>query len=77
MLLTLFACVAMDEVLLVFQNQYRQLHTTRSWNFIGLPTTAKRRLKTESDIIVALLDTGSSWLCSQFQFLLCALLYLM
>ncbi|KAH1044965.1 hypothetical protein AAZX31_09G244200 [Glycine max] len=49
---------AMDEVLLVFQNQYRQLHTTRSWNFIGLPTTAKRRLKSESDIIVALLDTG-------------------
>ncbi|RDX88454.1 Subtilisin-like protease SBT4.14, partial [Mucuna pruriens] len=48
----------MDEVLLVFQNQYRQLHTTRSWNFIGLPPTAKRRLKVESDIVVALLDTG-------------------
>ncbi|XP_068489096.1 subtilisin-like protease SBT4.14 [Phaseolus vulgaris] len=49
---------AMDEVLLVFQNQYRQLHTTRSWNFIGLPPTARRRLNVESDIIVALLDTG-------------------
>ncbi|XP_027927083.1 subtilisin-like protease SBT4.14 [Vigna unguiculata] len=49
---------AMDEVVLVFQNQYRQLHTTRSWNFIGLPPTAKRRLKVESDIIVGLLDTG-------------------
>ncbi|XP_027338944.1 subtilisin-like protease SBT4.14 [Abrus precatorius] len=48
----------MDEVLSVFQNQYRKLHTTRSWNFIGLPQTAKRRLKLESDIIVALLDTG-------------------
>ncbi|TKY65566.1 Subtilisin protease SBT4.14 [Spatholobus suberectus] len=49
---------AMDEVLLVFRNQYRQLHTTRSWNFIGLPPTAKRRLKLESDIVVALFDTG-------------------
>ncbi|KAK7394855.1 hypothetical protein VNO78_15396 [Psophocarpus tetragonolobus] len=49
---------AMDEVVLVFQNQYRQLHTTRSWNFIGLPPTARRRLKVESDIIVGLLDTG-------------------
>ncbi|KAK7294974.1 hypothetical protein RJT34_17875 [Clitoria ternatea] len=48
----------MDEVLLVFQNQYRKLHTTRSWNFIGLPPTAKRRLKLERDIIVALMDTG-------------------
>ncbi|XP_061339652.1 subtilisin-like protease SBT4.14 [Gastrolobium bilobum] len=49
---------AMDEVLLVFENQYRKLHTTRSWNFIGLPLTAKRRLKLESDIVVGLLDTG-------------------
>ncbi|KAK7340156.1 hypothetical protein VNO77_20850 [Canavalia gladiata] len=49
---------AMDEVLLVFQNQYRKLHTTRSWNFIGLPMTAKRRLRLEGDIVVGLLDTG-------------------
>ncbi|WJX82456.1 hypothetical protein P8452_65210 [Trifolium repens] len=49
---------AMDEVILVFKNRYRKLHTTRSWNFIGLPLTAKRRLKYERDIVVALLDTG-------------------
>ncbi|KAL2337400.1 hypothetical protein Fmac_011846 [Flemingia macrophylla] len=49
---------SMDEVVLVFPNQYRKLHTTRSWDFIGLPLTAKRKLKLESDIIVALLDTG-------------------
>ncbi|XP_019433947.1 PREDICTED: subtilisin-like protease SBT4.14 [Lupinus angustifolius] len=49
---------AKDEVLSVIQSQYRKLHTTRSWNFIGLPLTAKRRLKLESDIVVALLDTG-------------------
>lgn len=49
---------AMNEVLSVFLNQYRKLHTTRSWDFIGLPLTAKRKLKLESDTIVALLDTG-------------------
>ncbi|MED6132932.1 hypothetical protein PIB30_023479 [Stylosanthes scabra] len=48
----------MDEVLLVLRNQYRKLHTTRSWDFLGLPLTAERRLKFESDIIVGLLDTG-------------------
>ncbi|KAK7390061.1 hypothetical protein VNO78_25359 [Psophocarpus tetragonolobus] len=49
---------AMDEVVSVLPNRYRKLHTTRSWDFIGLPFTAKRKLKSESDIIVALLDTG-------------------
>ena len=50
----------MDQVLSVIPNGYRKLHTTRSWNFIGLPLTAKRKLKTESDIIVGLFDTGSN-----------------
>ncbi|WJX52973.1 hypothetical protein P8452_39027 [Trifolium repens] len=48
----------MNEVLSVLPNQYRKLHTTRSWDFIGLPLTAKRKLKQESDTIVALMDTG-------------------
>ncbi|CAK8542271.1 unnamed protein product [Lathyrus sativus] len=48
----------MSEVVLVFKNRYLKLHTTRSWNFIGLPLTAKRRLKLERDIVVGLLDTG-------------------
>ncbi|XP_051145151.1 subtilisin-like protease SBT4.14 isoform X2 [Andrographis paniculata] len=47
-----------DEVLLVFPNQYRKLHTTKSWEFIGLRPQSKRNLKVESDIIVGLLDTG-------------------
>lgn len=50
----------MDEVLSVFPNQYRELHTTRSWDFIGLPLTAKRKLKSEGDTIVAVMDTGLS-----------------
>lgn len=49
----------MDRVLSVFPNRYHQLHTTRSWDFIGLPQTARRNLKIESDIVVGLMDTGS------------------
>lgn len=51
-------CIGMDEVLSVIPNRYHKLHTTRSWDFIGLPQKARRNLKTESDIIVGLLDTG-------------------
>ncbi|XAR63130.1 Cucumisin [Bertholletia excelsa] len=51
---------SMDDVLHVFKNQYHKLHTTRSWDFIGLPLTARRHLGTESDIIVGVMDTGST-----------------
>ncbi|CAO2817747.1 unnamed protein product [Amaranthus hypochondriacus] len=47
-----------DEVLWIFENKYHKLHTTRSWDFIRFPQSAKRRLKIESNIIVALFDTG-------------------
>lgn len=53
----------MDEVSSVFPNQYRKLHTTKSWEFIGLSPTAKRNPLTESNIIVGLLDTGMHELC--------------
>ncbi|KAJ0265260.1 Subtilisin-like protease 4 [Hirschfeldia incana] len=49
---------AMVEVLGVFKNRYRQLHTTKSWDFVGLPLTAKRHLKAERDVIIGVLDTG-------------------
>ncbi|KAG6784717.1 hypothetical protein POTOM_010417 [Populus tomentosa] len=48
----------LDEVLSVFPNRYHKLHTTKSWDFIGLPSTAKRNLKMERNIVVGLLDTG-------------------
>ncbi|PON85175.1 Subtilase [Trema orientale] len=48
----------MEEVLSVIPNRYRKLHTTRSWDFIGLPLTARRKFKRESDIIVGVFDTG-------------------
>ncbi|XP_073144431.1 subtilisin-like protease SBT4.14 [Henckelia pumila] len=48
----------MDEVVSVFPNQYRKLHTTKSWEFLGLTPDSKRNLEVESDVIVGLLDTG-------------------
>ncbi|CAL8122284.1 unnamed protein product [Prunus armeniaca] len=48
----------MDEVLSVLPNRYHKLHTTKSWDFIGLPLKARRNLKLERDIIVGLFDTG-------------------
>ncbi|XP_052194044.1 subtilisin-like protease SBT4.14 [Diospyros lotus] len=48
----------MQEVLSVFRNRYHKLHTTKSWDFVGLPQTARRNLKVESSIIVGVFDTG-------------------
>ncbi|CAN8248216.1 unnamed protein product [Cochlearia groenlandica] len=48
----------MEDVLGVFRNRYRQLHTTKSWDFVGLPLSAKRHLKAERDVIIGVLDTG-------------------
>ncbi|KAD4178076.1 hypothetical protein E3N88_26667 [Mikania micrantha] len=45
----------MDGVQSVILNKYHRLHTTRSWDFIGLPQTTARRKKHESDIILGTL----------------------
>lgn len=49
----------MKGVASVFPSQVRNLHTTRSWNFLGFPTTARRNIEGERDVIVGLLDTGN------------------
>ena len=41
----------------VFPNKKRQLHTTRSWDFIGFSQQVQRAT-TESDVIVGVLDSG-------------------
>ncbi|XP_022977720.1 subtilisin-like protease SBT4.14 [Cucurbita maxima] len=46
-----------EDVHHVIPNRYRKLQTTRSWDFIGLSSHAKRNSK-ETDIIVGLFDTG-------------------
>ncbi|TYH00449.1 hypothetical protein ES288_A10G277600v1 [Gossypium darwinii] len=47
----------MEGVVSVFQSQKEELHTARSWDFVGF-FEHSRRTVLESDIIVAVLDTG-------------------
>ncbi|KAI9078350.1 hypothetical protein K1719_039726 [Acacia pycnantha] len=47
----------LDGVVSVFPNQKRQLHTTRSWDFIGFPLNVQRA-PTESDVIIGVVDSG-------------------
>ncbi|KAI0519100.1 hypothetical protein KFK09_006540 [Dendrobium nobile] len=47
----------MEELVSVFPSKQRQLHTTRSWNFMGFPLSAPRA-PFESDVIVGVIDTG-------------------
>lgn len=50
-----------EGVLSVFPNTVRQLHTTRSWDFMRMPLKrTKRNLKVESNLIIGVLDTGDS-----------------
>ncbi|KAB2015129.1 hypothetical protein ES319_D08G002100v1 [Gossypium barbadense] len=44
-------------VVSVFPSKVYHLHTTRSWDFLGLNQTVKRNA-TESDVIVGVFDTG-------------------
>ncbi|KAK2968582.1 hypothetical protein RJ640_009410, partial [Escallonia rubra] len=48
---------AMDGVVSVFPNEKKQLHTTRSWDFMGFPQQVNRTTL-ESDIIIGVIDTG-------------------
>ncbi|KAM3341414.1 subtilisin-like protease SBT4.15 [Capsicum galapagoense] len=47
-----------EDVISVFPNTIRQLRTTRSWDFIGMPLNVTRKRQVESDIIVGVIDTG-------------------
>ncbi|KAD7480188.1 hypothetical protein E3N88_03324 [Mikania micrantha] len=46
-----------EGVVSVFLSQRKELHTTRSWDFIGFPQDVERA-PIESDVIVGMLDTG-------------------
>ncbi|KAE9622117.1 hypothetical protein Lal_00032903 [Lupinus albus] len=48
----------MEGVVSVFPNRKLQLHTTRSWDFLGLVKSVKRSRAKESDVVVGVLDTG-------------------
>ncbi|KAF3433601.1 hypothetical protein FNV43_RR24703 [Rhamnella rubrinervis] len=47
----------MEGVVSVFPNQKLELHTTKSWDFIGFPQNVKRST-VESDVIIGVFDTG-------------------
>lgn len=47
----------MEGVVSMFPNGKKQLHTTRSWDFVGIPQDASRKTL-ESDIIIGMLDSG-------------------
>ncbi|CAM0905590.1 unnamed protein product [Alopecurus aequalis] len=49
----------MEGVVSIFPSRtHRSPLTTRSWDFLGFPQTAKRSLELEGDVIVGVLDTG-------------------
>ncbi|XP_021894463.1 subtilisin-like protease SBT4.13 [Carica papaya] len=52
---------AMEGVVSVFPSRIYQLHTTRSWGFMGFNETTDQKLrdpKKESEVIVGVIDTG-------------------
>ncbi|XP_022942435.1 subtilisin-like protease SBT4.14 [Cucurbita moschata] len=51
----------------VIPNRRREIQTTRSWDFIGFSSNAKRRPNRESNIIVGLFDTGISPTADSFK----------
>ncbi|RWR75994.1 subtilisin-like protein protease SBT4.3 isoform X1 [Cinnamomum micranthum f. kanehirae] len=48
----------MEGVLSVFPSKTYQLHTTRSWDFVGLSEPMKRETEKASDVIIGILDSG-------------------
>lgn len=48
----------MKEVVSVFPSTNFQLHTTRSWNSIGLNDETKQNSTANSDVVVVVIDTG-------------------
>jgi hypothetical protein len=47
-----------EGVVSVFPSRTYRLQTTRSWDFLGFPETARRSLPTEAEVIVGMIDTG-------------------
>lgn len=50
--------LAMEGVVSVFPNTRLQIHTTRSWDFMGFDRSHPIK-STEGDVIIGMLDTGN------------------
>ncbi|XP_043690922.1 subtilisin-like protease SBT4.3 [Telopea speciosissima] len=48
----------MKNVVSVFPSRTLQLDTTRSWDFLGFPSTVRRMPTVESDVIIGMIDSG-------------------
>ncbi|CAM8958459.1 unnamed protein product [Rhodiola kirilowii] len=48
----------MEGVLSIFPSETLQLHTTRSWDFMGFPESTASEPSLESDIIIGVIDSG-------------------
>ncbi|KAK7278638.1 hypothetical protein RJT34_23672 [Clitoria ternatea] len=55
-----------ENVVSVFPNTVNKLHTTRSWDFLGMPLKFQRHSIIESNIVVGVFDTGISLECPSF-----------
>lgn len=42
----------------IFPSKKLKLQTTRSWDFIGFPTSVERSMIVETDTVVCVLDSG-------------------
>ncbi|KAF9598132.1 hypothetical protein IFM89_025546 [Coptis chinensis] len=49
---------SMEGVVSVFPSRIYKLHTTRSWDFMGVRENVKRVPRVESDVIVGVIDSG-------------------
>ncbi|CAL5345509.1 unnamed protein product [Camellia sinensis] len=49
-----------ENVVSVFPNTVRELHTTRSWDFLGMHEKVRRNDKVESNLIIGILDTAQT-----------------
>ncbi|XP_047331566.1 subtilisin-like protease SBT4.15 [Impatiens glandulifera] len=47
-----------SNVVSVFPSKVWKLHTTRSWDFIGMPLSIRRKNTVEAKLIIGVLDTG-------------------
>ncbi|KAI0493067.1 hypothetical protein KFK09_027343 [Dendrobium nobile] len=58
----------MKEVISIFRSKTLKLHTTRSWDFMGLPLfnteTTPMQLEHGDDVVIGIFDTGFS--CKKF-----------
>ncbi|KAK7316641.1 hypothetical protein RJT34_00256 [Clitoria ternatea] len=48
----------MEEVVSIFPSRTLQTHTTRSWDFIGLPLSTKENIAAETDVVIGVIDSG-------------------